>query len=148
MNVYLNSISFFPPGERIPLPVTFDYDGYLDLEQELNMLFPEVNGRRANFIQVGLTASVYAEEPDTGAPLERDETYVLMPDRDLQGVCLRPLRMRMIRRMTLTDYRMAHLTAVKLMGKLNEVGEAMHDVGLAILGDEVINEAAAAVMRG
>ena len=65
MNVYLNSISFVPPGERIPLPPTFDYDGYLDSERALNMLFPEVSGRRANFIQVGLTAAIYAEQPDT-----------------------------------------------------------------------------------
>jgi hypothetical protein len=141
MNVHLNSISFVAPGERIPLPAAFDYDGYLDAEQELNMLFPEVNGQRANFIQVGLTAAVYAEAPDTGAPLGDHETYVLMPDRDLEGVCLRPIRMRPIKRLTVADYRMAHLTAIKLIGKLGGVGEAMHSIGLAILGDEVIREA-------
>ena len=144
MNVHLNSISFVPRSERIPLPPAFDYDGYLDSEQELNMLFPEVSGRRANFIQVGLTAAIYAEQPDSAAELNADETYVLMPDRDLQGVCLRPIRMRPIRRLTLSEYRMAHMTAIKLTGKLNEVGKAMHEVGLAILGDEVISEAESA----
>ena len=144
MNVDLNSISFVAPGERIPLPATFDYEGYLDSEQELNMLFPEVNGRRANFIQIGLTAAIYVEEPDHGNPLAADETYVLMPDRDSMGLCMRPIRMRPIRRMTLGDYRMAHLTAIKLIGRMNEVGKAMNEVGLAILGEEVISEAESA----
>jgi hypothetical protein len=144
MNIDLNSISFMTAGERIPLPPTFDYDGYLDSEQELDMLFPEVNGRRANFIQIGLTAAIYAEEPETGEPLAADETYFLMPDRDSAGVCMRPIRMRPVRRMTLGDYRMAHLTAIKLIGKLNDIGKAMHEVGTAILGDEVISEAESA----
>ena len=147
MNIHPNSISFVPPGERIPLPATFDYEGYLDLEQELNMLFPQVNGRRVNFVQLGLTAAIYAEEPDGGTPLEPDETYILMPDKDSLGVCMRPIRMRPVRRMTLTDYRMAHLTGIKLMGRLNEVSEAMHAVGLKILGDEVISEALSAGTR-
>lgn len=141
MDVDLNSISFVPPGQRIPLPASFDYEGYLDTEQELNMLFPEVNGRRANFIQIGLTAAVYAEVPDTSDSLGDNETYVLMPDQDAEGVCLRPIRMRPIRRLTLSDYRMAHFTAIKLIGQVSEISEAMQCVGVAILGDEVINEA-------
>jgi hypothetical protein len=147
MNVDLNSTTFIPPGARIPLPATFDYDSYFDTEQELNMLFPEVEGRRANFIQIGLSSAIYVEEPDDGSPLAADETYVLMPDRDAAGLCMRPIRMRPVRRLTLADYRMAHLTAVKLMGKMNDVGKAMQEVGIAILGDEVISEAESAGAR-
>jgi hypothetical protein len=147
MDLHPTRISFVRPGKRIPLPKAFDYDGYLDAERELDMLFPEVNGRRANFIQIGLTAAIYVEEPDSGAPLEPDETYALMPDRDARGVYMRPIRMRPVRRMTLTDYRMAHLTAIKLMGRLSEASKAIHEVALSILGEEVIGEAQAAVTR-
>jgi hypothetical protein len=147
VNTDPNSISFLPPGTRIPLPAAFDYDGYLDTEQELDMLFPEVNGRRVNFIQVGLTGAIYAEEPDTGGPLAPEETYVLMPHRDSEGVCMRPFRMRPVRRMTVIEYRMAHLTAIKLIGKLNDLSKALHEVGVAILGDEVLSEAESAGTR-
>jgi hypothetical protein len=48
--------------------------------------------------------------------------------------------MQACRRLTLTEYRMGHLTAVKLVGKVNEAGEVMREIGCQILGDEVIQE--------
>jgi hypothetical protein len=53
---------------------------------------------------------------------------------------MRPLRMRSRRRLTLSEFRMAHLTAVKLAGKLNPIAGVMQQIGCRILGDEVLFE--------
>jgi hypothetical protein len=53
---------------------------------------------------------------------------------------MRPIRMEACRRLTLSEYRMGHLTAVKLLGKMTEAGEVMRHVGAQILGDEVLEE--------
>ena len=89
---------------------------------------------------IGLTAMIYAEVPDDGTELNVDETYILMPCADFT---MRPIRMRAFRRLTLSEYRMGHLTAIKLVGKVNEAGEVMREIGCQILGDEVIQEAQA-----
>ena len=44
------------------------------------------------------------------------------------------------RRLTLSEYRMGHLTAIKLMGRMNEAAEVLREVGYQILGPEVIGE--------
>jgi hypothetical protein len=56
---------------------------------------------------------------------------------------MRPIRMRACRRLTLSEYRMGHLTAIKLVGKVNEAGEVMREIGCQILGEEVLSEAQA-----
>jgi hypothetical protein len=56
---------------------------------------------------------------------------------------MRPIRMRACRRLTLSEYRMGHLTAIKLLGKVNEAGEVMREIGCQILGEEVLSEAQA-----
>ena len=48
--------------------------------------------------------------------------------------------MEACRRLTLTEYRMGHLTAVKLLGKMTDAGEVMRNVGAQILGEEVLEE--------
>ena len=60
---------------------------------------------------------IYAEVPDTAAELAFDETYILMPCEDF---AMRPIRMRACRRLTLSEYRMGHLTAIKLVGKVKD----------------------------
>lgn len=131
---------FLEPNAAFPLPKSFNYNEYIETERELWALFPETDGRRVNFIQIGLTAMIYAEAAEDGSELALDETYVLMPCSDFT---MRPIRMRACRRLTLSEYRMGHLTAVKLVGKVNEAGEVMRDVGAQILGAEVIEEAQA-----
>jgi GTP-sensing pleiotropic transcriptional regulator CodY len=84
-----------------------------------------------------LTAQIYAQSPEHGGELDRDETYILMPCEDRT---LRPIRMEACRRLTLSEYRMGHLTAIKLMGKINEAAEVMREIGCQILGDEVLSE--------
>ena len=42
---------------------------------------------------------------------------------------MRPIRMGARRRLTLSEYRMGHLTAIKLMGRMNEAAEIMREVG-------------------
>jgi hypothetical protein len=132
--------SFIEPNAAFPLPPTFNFDEYIETERELWALFPETDGRRVNFVQVGLTAMIYAEVQDTGSELALDETYILMPCPDFT---MRPIRMRACRRLTLSEYRMGHLTAIKLVGKVNEAGEVMREIGCQILGEEVLHEAQA-----
>jgi hypothetical protein len=136
----LSHYSFIEPNAAFPLPPTFNFDEYIETEQELWALFPETDGRRVNFVQIGLTAMIYAEVPETLAELSLDETYILMPCADYT---MRPIRMRACRRLTLSEYRMGHLTAIKLVGKVNEAGEVMREIGCQILGEEVIQEAQA-----
>ncbi len=131
---------FLEPGSSYPLPATFNYREYIETEQELWALFPETDGKRTNFTQIGLCAMIFVEVPETGKDLEIDETYMLMPCPDLY---LRPMRMRASRRLTLEEYRMGHLTAVKLIGRMNSAVPLIHAIGSSILGGEVISEAEA-----
>jgi hypothetical protein len=101
---------------------------------------PETDGKRVNFVQIGLTAQIYAEIPDDYSELKPQETYILMPCADF---AMRPIRMQACRRLTLSEYRMGHLTAIKLVGKVNEAGEIMREIGAEILGAEVLEEAQA-----
>jgi hypothetical protein len=125
------------PACSFSLPRHFDYETYIDIERELWALFPETDGKRVNFAQVGLTAQVFGEVPDIGDELGSNETYFLMPCPDQM---MRPIRMRMMRRLTTSEYRMAQLTALKLVGKLNEAVVVMAQVGEQILGAEVLEE--------
>jgi hypothetical protein len=129
--------SFIPPGASYILPSSFDYTEYIEIERELWALFPETDGKRVNFVQIGLTAQIYTEVADDGSELGPDETYILMPCPDQ---VMRPLRMEAARRLTLSEYRMGHLTAVKLMGRITEAGELMREIGCQILGPEVLEE--------
>jgi hypothetical protein len=134
----LSQYSFVDPAASFPLPSSFNFDEYIETERELWALFPEVDGKRVNFVQIGLTAQIYAQTPDDRSELKADETYILMPCEDNT---MRPIRMRACRRLTLGEYRMGHMTAIKLIGKVSEAGEVMREVGCQILGDEVLEEA-------
>ena len=133
----LSAYSFLDPRCKYALPASFDYPGYIETEQELWALFPETEGKRVNFCQLGLTASLYIEAPDNGAELKPGETYFLMPFADHT---MRPLRMRMLRKLTLNEYRLSHITAVRLGEMLEGAGEIMDEVHLKILGPESVEE--------
>jgi hypothetical protein len=133
----LTEYSFLDPNSSYPLPKSFDYEEYAETERELWALFPETDGKRVNFVQIGLTAQIYAEVTEDGTELDWDETYILMPCSDCT---MRPIRMKACRRLTLSEYRMGHLTAIKLIGKVNEAGEVMREIGCQILGKEVLEE--------
>jgi hypothetical protein len=138
----LSQYSFIEPGSSYPLPATFQFEEYIETERELWALFPETDGKRVNFVQIGLTAQIYAQTPDDRSELKPDETYILMPCEDST---MRPIRMRACRRLTLSEYRMGHMTAIKLIGKVSEAGEVMRDIGCQILGEEVLEEAQARI---
>jgi hypothetical protein len=133
----MSQYAFLDPSASFPLPETFDWDEYIETERELWALFPETDGRRVNFVQIGLTAQIFAEVKEDGSELGPDETYILMPCEDFT---MRPIRMEACRRLTLSEYRMGHLTAVKLLGKMTEAGDVMREVGTQILGEEVLEE--------
>lgn len=133
----MSAYAFLDPASSYPLPSSFDYREYIEAERELWAIFPETDGKRVNFVQVGLTAQIYTEVFDDGSELAPNETYILMPCPDNT---MRPIRMEACRRLTLSEYRMGHLTAVKLLGKVSEAGDVMREIGCQILGPEVIGE--------
>ncbi|MBS1872256.1 MAG: hypothetical protein JSU00_03510 [Acidobacteria bacterium] len=133
----MSQYALLDPFCYFPLPASFNWNEYIEAERELWALFPETDGRRVNFVQIGLTAEIFAQVPNDGSELLPDETYILMPCPDRT---LRPIRMEACRRLTLSEYRMGHLTAIKLMGKMSEAADVMREVGACILGDEVMEE--------
>jgi len=129
----VSTYAFLDPRTSYPLPRDFDFKDYIETERELWALFPETEGKRVNFYQTGLTARVYVEMPDDGAELGIAETYFLMPCPD---GAMRPLRMRAERPMTLGEYRLTQLTALKLAGKLDKVSEIFEEIHFRLLGPE------------
>lgn len=133
----MSAYSFVDPGAFYFLPGCFDFDGYMDTEQEFWAFFPETLGKRVTFAQTGLTARLYVESPQDGSELAPDESYFLMP---CEGRIMRPLRMRAGRRLTLEEFRMTHLTAVKLSEKLLVTSPILDDVHMQVLGPELLDE--------
>lgn len=134
----MSAFAFLDPESSYQLPRQFDYKQYIEAEREFWMLFPDTDGKRVNFCQTGLTAQLYVEAPQDGSELTAGETYFLMPCSD---GAMRPIRMRPHRRLSLSEYRMSHLTALKVAGRLHGAAEIMDRVHLQILGPEVANEA-------
>jgi hypothetical protein len=130
----VSNYSFLEPGSFYPLPKSFNYPEYIETEQEMWALFPETEGKRVNFCQMGLTAHIFVESAEPGE-LERDETYFLMPCPDRM---LRPIRMRQVRRLTLDEFRMSHITAIRLAEKLSGTAKVMEEIHLQILGPEIL----------
>ena len=133
----MSDFAFLDPGVSYRLPGSFDYEDYIETERELWALFPETDGKRVNFIQIGLTAQIFSEVPDDLSELGPAETYILMPCQDRT---MRPLRMEACRRLTLGEYRMGHMTAVKLIGRMGGARDIIQEIGHQILGPEVISE--------
>ena len=131
----MSTYSFLEPGISYPLPPSFDYQDYIETERELWALFPETDGQRVNFCQLGLTAQIFIESPE-GGELEANETYFLMPCPDRS---LRPIRMRAVRRLTLEEFRMSHITAMRLADKLAGTGKVMEAIHLQIMGPEILD---------
>jgi len=69
--------------------------------------------------------------------LAESETYFLMPFPDCT---LRPMRMTALRRLTLSEYRLSHLTALRLREQLAHAGPVIEEVHLQILGPELLDE--------
>lgn len=130
----MSMYSFLEPGISYPLPKTFSFDDYIDTERELWALFPETDGKRVNFCQMGLTAQIFVESVDAG-DLAASETYFLMPCADRS---LRPIRMKAVRRLTLEEFRMSHITAIRLADKLAGTGKVMQAIHMQIMGPEIL----------
>ena len=126
----MSAFSFLEPQSSYPLPQNFDYREYIEIEREMWALFPETDGKRVNFCQLGLTAYVFVESPGRGE-LAGDETFFLMPCEDSR---LHPVRMRSLRRLTLDEFRMGHLTAMKLAELVTFTGSVMEEIHQKILG--------------
>jgi hypothetical protein len=130
----VSAYSFLEPDSFYPLPRTFNYVDYIETEQEMWALFPETDGKRVNFCQLGLTAKIFVESDAVGE-LAEDETYFLMPCADRT---LRPIRMRQLRRLTLDEFRMSHITAIRLADKLNGTNRILQEIHVQILGSEIV----------
>ena len=132
----MSRFSFLDPCAEYPLPRTFSYNHYIETEQEMWALFPETEGKRVNFCQMGLTAMIFVESISKGE-LAADETYFLMPCPDAM---LRPIRMRSVRRLTRDEFRLSSITAARLAEQLSDTGKVLEEIHLEILGPEVLNE--------
>lgn len=130
----MSNYSFLEPGSSYALPKSFNYLDYIETEQEMWALFPETEGKRVNFCQMGLTAYIFVESDQLGE-LASDETYFLMPCPDRM---LRPVRMCQVRRLTLDEFRMSHITALRLAEKLTGTGKVMEEIHMRILGPEIL----------
>jgi hypothetical protein len=127
--------SFLEPEISYPLPKAFSFEDYIDTERELWALFPETDGKRVNFCQMGLTAQIFIESLEAG-DLAANETYFLMPCSDRS---LRPIRMKAVRRLTLEEFRMSHITAIRLAHKLTGTGKVMEAIHMQIMGPEILD---------
>jgi hypothetical protein len=125
------------PASRFPLPSDFNLGDYLQTEREFWALFPETEGKRVNFCQVGLTAQLYTEVEDRGGELRSNEAYFLLPCDDRS---LRPVRMRAVRHLSVGEYRMSRLTALKLGVFLRSASHILEEVHQQVLGAEVLAE--------
>jgi hypothetical protein len=130
----VSNYAFLQPGSSYALPKSFNYPDYIETEREMWALFPETEGKRVNFCQMGLTAHIFIESERPG-DLASDETYFLMPCADRM---LRPVRMRQVRRLTLDEFRMSHITALRMAEKLSGTGKVMEEIHLQILGPEIL----------
>jgi hypothetical protein len=130
----VSTYSFIQPESAYSLPRSFSYTDYIETEQEMWALFPETEGKRVNFCQLGLTARIYVESEVAGE-LGEDETYFLMPCPDRK---LRPIRMRQVRRLTLDEFRMSHITAIRLADKLSGTTRVLEQIHMQILGPEIL----------
>jgi len=130
----VSTYSFIEPDAAYTLPRSFSYNDYIETEQEMWALFPETEGKRVNFCQLGLTARIYIESEMAGELCE-DETYFLMPCPDRK---LRPIRMRQVRRLTLDEFRMSHITAIRLADKLSGTTRVLEEIHMQILGPEIL----------
>ena len=133
----MSAYAFLSPKTTFPLPRSFDFAAYIETEREFWALFPETEGKRVNFCQSGLTARVFIEALEDGSELKTDETYFLMPCEDRK---MRPVRMHPCRRLTLSEFRMSHLTAIRLKERLAGTSAIMERVHIQVLGPEVIEE--------
>ena len=131
----MSTYSFLEPGISYPLPMSFNYPDYIETERELWALFPETDGQRVNFCQMGLTAQIFVESVESGE-LEANETYFLMPCPDR---ALRPVRMKALRRLTLEEFRMSHITAIRLADTLAGTGKVMEAIHMQIMGPEILD---------
>lgn len=125
------------PLASYPLPQDFTLSDYLQTEREFWALFPETEGKRVNFCQVGLTAQLYIDVDDGGKALQHNESYFLLPCSDH---CMRPVRMRALRHLTVSEFRMSRLTALKLGGFLRRAGHILDKVHEEVVGSDVISE--------
>lgn len=132
----MSRFSFLAPAAEYALPRTFSYPEYIETEQEMWALFPETEGKRVNFCQMGLTAMIFVESKTAGE-LAFEETYFLMPCPDGK---LRPIRMRAVRRLTRDEFRLSSITAARLAEQLSDTGKVLEEIHLEILGPEVMNE--------
>ena len=130
----MSTYSFIEPESAYSLPRSFSYPEYIETEQEMWALFPETEGKRVNFCQLGLTAKIFIESESAGE-LHEDETYFLMPCPDRK---LRPIRMRQVRRLTLEEFRMSHITALRLADKLSATARVLQEIHMQILGPEIL----------
>jgi hypothetical protein len=133
----VESHTLLDPQSAFRLPPSFCWNDYIETEREFWALFPETQGKRVNFCQVGLTAQLYTEVAESGGALESNEVYFLLPCDDRK---MRPVRMELVRHLSVSEYRMSRLTALKLGSFMQCAAAILHHVHRQVLGAELLAE--------
>ncbi len=133
----MSSRALLDPRSSYPLPANFTLTDYFETEREFWALFPETEGKRVNFCQIGLTAQLYTEVSDSGDELRSNEVYFLMPCEDRN---MRPVRMKAVRHLTVSEFRMSRLTALKLGSLMQCATAILDDVHQKVLGAELLGD--------
>ena len=120
---------------------TFNFEEYIETERELWALFPETDGKRVNFLQVGLTAQIFAQMADDASEPRLWMKAIRSPQAVVEDFMTRPNSAARRRLTPLLEYRMGHLTAIKLIGSERAACGSPREIGCQILGAEVLEEA-------
>ncbi len=116
------------------LAPNFDFGSYIRVERELWALFPETDGKRVSVVPFGLSASLAVSAHDDGSSLCPEEAYVLMPYPDGK---MKPMRMTMVRRINLEEYRFAYHTLGRLKEMLPGLDYVNRSLNADIYGEEI-----------
>jgi hypothetical protein len=133
----MSTCCFLELDSSYELARSFSFDYYIEIERELWALFPETEGKRVNMMQLGLSAGLFVDVVDDGSELTPGECYVLMAYPDST---LKPLRMKMLKFLTLEEYRMCHYTFMKMIGRFDGISAVTEKITVQLLGNEVLDE--------
>lgn len=123
---------FIPIDAVYKYSADFDFGAYREVEQEMKMLFPEIGERRANFIQFGNSAILMAEVlDDDRSPVGHDETYYFTPCGD----GLRSIRFKVLRHMSVDEFRMAIITAQRTSFLMLPLKKVIQSIAETIVGE-------------
>jgi hypothetical protein len=140
----LSDHCFLPLDVSYEAPPTFDFDEHMEVEHELWMLFPETENLRVNFVHMGLSAVLMVQSDSTSDELAPHEAYYPMVSKGKDGPYVAPMRMKVLRHMTLEEFRFANFSSLKSKDSMKPLIPLVSKLGKEIVGENFLDEVAAA----